>query len=96
MKRAENRSPRLFALLSAHAAIILSLIYLTLFVIDRINTAMEFINNDITKTLVAILAVLAIANGIAFEADRRKKAKSGPAKKAALKKAAGATAKKAK
>ena len=45
-----------------HAAIVLSLMYLVFFVIDRINNAMEFINNDITKALLVLLALIAIIN----------------------------------
>lgn len=82
VKRAENApsrrkgSRKLAALrtILSHAAIILSLMYLVLFVIDRINNAMEFINNDITKVLLVILAVIAIVNAeIALFSERKKR-----------------------
>ena len=81
-----KKSSGAFALIRAllcHACVILSLMYLVLFGIDRINTAMEFINNDITKIFLAVLAVLAIANAvISLSAQRRqalraKKKRSG-------------------
>lgn len=45
-----------------HLCIILSGMLLTFFIIDRFNTAMAFINNDITKWLIGITAVLSIIN----------------------------------
>ena len=48
----------------AHASIILSLMYLIFFAIDRVNKAMNFINNELTKYLLVALAVLSIANAI--------------------------------
>ena len=41
-----------------HAAIILSMMYFVFFCIDRVNSAMAFINNDITKWLLVILGVI--------------------------------------
>ena len=46
--------------LMCHVAVILSLMYLVLFFIDRVNTAMEFINNDVTKILLAVLAIVSV------------------------------------
>ena len=70
-----------------HSAIILSLFYLTLFVIDKINSAMQFIENDITKALILVLAAVSTANAIfAISADRKKRKKQ-LAKEAAKKKA---------
>ena len=57
----------------SHAAIVLALMLLVLIVIDRINNAMEFINNDMTKALMAILSLLAIVNAeIALYFERKK------------------------
>ncbi len=42
-----------------HLILILSLMMLTFFVIDLVNPAMAFLNNTITKTLLAVFAVLA-------------------------------------
>ena len=70
-----------------HSAIILPLFYLTLFVIDKINSAMQFIENDITKALILVLAAVSTVNAIfAISADRKKR-KRQLAKEAAKKKA---------
>ena len=70
-----------------HSAVILSLFYLTLFVIDKINSAMQFIENDITKALILVLAAVSTVNAIfAISADRKKR-KRQLAKEAAKKKA---------
>ena len=70
-----------------HSAIILSLFYLTLFVIDKINSAMQFIENDITKALILVLAAVSTINAVfAISADRKKR-KRQLAKEAAKKKA---------
>ena len=57
----------------SHAAIILSLFYLTLYVIDRINNAMQFIENDITKGLLLLLCAVAAANAVLTIRDERRK-----------------------
>ena len=55
---------RIWKLLSnacAHLSIVGSLMLLTFYVTDRFNSAMAFIDHDMTKTLVAILSVLVLA-----------------------------------
>lgn len=47
-----------------HAIIVLSLMMITFYITDRYNRAMAFINNDITKALILVLAVLAIAESV--------------------------------
>ena len=47
-----------------HAAIIISAMYFVLFFIDRVNPAMAFINNDMTKILLCVLCVIAICNAV--------------------------------
>ena len=47
-----------------HAAIIISAMYFVFFFIDRVNPAMAFINNDLTKILLCVLCVIAICNAI--------------------------------
>ena len=47
-----------------HAAIILSLMYFVFFFIDRVNSVMAFIDNDITKALLFVLCVISIANSL--------------------------------
>ena len=43
-----------------HAAIIHSLMYFVFFSIDRVNSAMAFIDNDITKVLLVLLGAISI------------------------------------
>lgn len=47
-----------------HISIILSGMLLTLLVIDRINSAMNFINNDYTKIIILILCLLTVFQSI--------------------------------
>lgn len=56
-----------------HAAIILSLMYFVFFGIDRVNTAMDFINNDITKFLLVALGVIAVINAMLLIHDDRRR-----------------------
>ena len=59
--------------LLAHCAIIISGMYIVFFFIDRVNPAMGFIDNDITKPLLLALALIAIINAIQVIAVERKK-----------------------
>ncbi len=54
-----------------HAAIILSMMYFVFFFIDRVNSAMSFIDNDITKGLLFLLCVLTIVNAVLLIRDDR-------------------------
>ena len=56
-----------------HAAIILSAMYLVFFCIDRVNTAMAFINNDMTKILLLVLCLVSVVNALLLIKDERKK-----------------------
>lgn len=56
-----------------HAAIIISLMYFVFFFIDRVNTAMAFINNDMTKALIFVLCIISIVNAVLIIADDRKR-----------------------
>lgn len=51
---------RLASIGSAHLSLIGGLMLLTFYVTDRFNSAMAFIDHDMTKTLVAILSVLVL------------------------------------
>lgn len=53
-----------FQKLLAHAMLILSLLLLTLFVVDRFNRAMMFLSNELTKWLVAVFALLAAVQAV--------------------------------
>lgn len=57
-----------------HAAIILSVMYFVFFCIDRVNSAMAFINNDITKWLLVILGVISIYNAVLLIVGDQKRA----------------------
>jgi membrane protein implicated in regulation of membrane protease activity len=48
----------------AHLSVLLSVMVLTWFVIDRFNTAMEFMSADISKWYIAVLAALSLASSI--------------------------------
>ncbi len=60
MKRFFAAVIRFFDRLIPHLAIVLSLMIVTFFIIDRFNDAMAFLNNDITKILVLILSLFAL------------------------------------
>lgn len=61
--------------LFAHISIILSGMIIVLLCIDRVNKAMAFINNNITKGLLGILCVISIVNAIQLLRRKKKKAK---------------------
>lgn len=56
-----------------HAAIILSAMYFVFFFIDKVNSAMAFIDNDITKALIFALGVIAIVNAVQLIRDERER-----------------------
>ena len=47
-----------------HVAIIITMMYFVFYFIDRVNPAMAFINNDITKNLLFALGVIAILESV--------------------------------
>ena len=55
---------RFFDRILPHLAIVLALMTVTFFIIDRFNEAMAFLNNDITKILVLVLAQIALFFGV--------------------------------
>ncbi len=57
----------------AHAAIVLSGMLMVLLAIDRVNAAMMFIDNDITKALLWVLCVVSILNATRLLARPKKK-----------------------
>ncbi len=56
----------------AHAAIVLSGMLMVLLAIDRVNEAMMFIDNDITKPLLWVLCILSILNAARLLARPKK------------------------
>lgn len=57
----------------AHAAIVLSGMLMVLLAIDRVNEAMMFIDNDITKALLWVLCIVSILNAARLLARPKKK-----------------------
>ena len=56
-----------------HAAILLSNMYIVFYLIDRVNSAMCFIDNRITKALLVLLAVISTVNASFLILDERRK-----------------------
>ena len=56
-----------------HAAIIISVVYFVFFFIDRVNSAMAFIDNDMTKVLLFVLGVISILDAFLIIADDRRR-----------------------
>ena len=50
-----------------HLAILICNMYVVFFLIDRVNTAMNFIDNGLTKGLILILSVAGISNALYIE-----------------------------
>ena len=63
-----------------HAAIILSAMYFVFYGIDRVNSAMAFIDNPMTKMLLVILGVISVINAIFLIRDNRAKERKRQAK----------------
>lgn len=66
---------RIIRTLLPHAGIILSLLFITFFIVDKINGAMNFINNDITKGMLLAFSLISIANACFLIADNRRRAR---------------------
>lgn len=68
MKNAEFNNKHYFSSLVnrllAHASMLLSVLVLVCFVIDRVNDAMDFMTSDLSKWLFAITAVVSILNAL--------------------------------
>ena len=55
-----NNKRRVFRVLLSHLTAMLALLVLICFVIDRFNTAMAFMDSELSKWYIAVLAVLAL------------------------------------
>lgn len=55
-----------------HLCIVISVMMLVFYSIDRVNSAMNFIDNDIFKTLLVIYSILVIASSVYLIADNRR------------------------
>ena len=71
-----------------HVAIVMSLMYVVFFCIDRVNSAMAFIENDITKWLLLALCLVSIAEAVLLIADGRRRERRRQKRLAAKKRAA--------
>ena len=56
-----------------HVSIVLSNMYIVFFLIDRVNSAMSFINNDLTKWLLVFSSLVSIVNAIFLIHDERRR-----------------------
>lgn len=59
-----NNKRRVFRVLLSHLTAMLALLVLICFVIDRFNTAMAFMDSELSKWYIAVLAVLALISSI--------------------------------
>lgn len=64
LSRRERKGYRVFRRLLAHVQLMLSVIVLTCFVIDKFNSSMEFMESSLTKALVGVLAVFTMITAI--------------------------------
>jgi hypothetical protein len=55
-----------------HICIIISVMMLTFFVIDQVNGAMNFINNNIFKGLLLVYCIAVIATAVFLIVDNRR------------------------
>ena len=63
---------RFFGLLP-HGAILICNMYIVFFLIDRVNSAMCFIDNDITKALLLVMCVISGGTSLALIIAQRRK-----------------------
>ncbi len=56
-----------------HAVLILAVMLLTFFCIDLVNSSMAFLNNTVTKWLLAVFAVLSFALALCYILKEEKK-----------------------
>lgn len=56
-----------------HVSIVLCNMYLVFYCIDRVNSAMAFINNNITKALLVVLCIISTVNSAFLIMDQRRK-----------------------
>ena len=55
---------RAVRIILAHITIAFAVLVITCFVIDRVNNAMEFMTSDISKWMIAVLALLALVSSV--------------------------------
>ena len=62
-------------MLLPHAGIVLALMFITFFIVDKLNGAMNFIGNDITKALLLLFSIISIGNSCFVIALNRRQAR---------------------
>ena len=67
-----------------HLSILLCNMYIVFFLIDRVNSAMAFINNNITKWLLLVSSLISIATAIIVIRDERKRVRREEQRRAQL------------
>ena len=55
-----------------HVNISLGVVLLTLLVTDRFNRAMNFVNNDLTKAVIAVFCIFVIVESVIYSYRQRK------------------------
>jgi hypothetical protein len=50
--------------LAGHGSIILTLMFVTLLIVDRYNPTMDFINNNVTKALILLLCLFSVYDAV--------------------------------
>ncbi len=50
--------------LAGHGSIVLTLMYVTLLIVDHYNPTMDFINNNVTKALLLVLSLFAVYDAV--------------------------------
>lgn len=56
-----------------HLNIALAVVMITLFILDRFNRAMVFLNHDLTKWMLAVFCLLVLIQSVAYIVMMRKK-----------------------
>ncbi len=78
---------RVFRVIVAHLTAMFAVLILVCFIIDRVNTAMEFMTSEISKWCIAILAVLALLSSVLTicalweNPDKRRRVQQKPKRK---------------
>ena len=62
-----------FRRLLPHGVILICNIYIVFYLIDRVNSAMAFINNGITKALLLVMCIISIINSVYQISDERRR-----------------------
>lgn len=55
---------RVVRVVLAHVIILLSALVITFFIIDRFNTAMEFMSSELSKWFIGVLALLSLVSAV--------------------------------